>query len=340
MKNKILLTGDRPTGPLHIGHYAGSIKNRIEMQKEFETFIMVADAQAITDNYDNVAKIRENVYEVVADYLACGIDPAQANIFVQSMIPELPELTQYLLNLVSINRIGHNPTVKAESRQKGYEESVPAGFYLYPIFQVADIIAFDADVVPVGRDQAPMLELARDVAGKFNAQYGDSILVEPEALFPEMVINLPGIDGNKMSKSLGNAIYLKDSREVIAKKMKKMKSDPTRASISDPGDPDKAIAFTYLDIFDKDVEGVAQLKKEYRAGGLGDGVIKQRALEVVDAFIAPIRKRREEIIADTALIEKVLAAGTAAAREKSHKTLKRCKEAMGLNYDFLSLVTS
>lgn len=340
MKKKILLTGDRPTGPLHIGHFAGSIKNRVQMQKEFETFIMVADAQAITDNYDNVAKIRENVYEVVADYLACGIDPAQANIFVQSMIPELPELTQYLLNLVSINRIGHNPTVKAESRQKGYEESVPAGFYLYPIFQVADIIAFDANVVPVGRDQAPMLELARDVVGKFNAQYGDNILVEPEALFPEMVINLPGIDGNKMSKSLGNAIYLKDSREEIAKKMKKMKSDPTRMSINDPGDPDKAVAFTYLEIFDKDIEEVKRLKKQYREGGLGDGVIKQRALEVVDAFIAPIRERRKAIISDTALIEKVLAQGTSAAREKSQKTLKRCKEAMGLDYNFLSLVIS
>ena len=340
MKKKILLTGDRPTGPLHIGHYAGSIENRLEMQKAYETYIMVADAQAITDNYDNVAKIRENVNEVVLDYLACGIDPAQANIFIQSMIPELSELTQYLLNLVSINRIGHNPTVKAECRQKGYDESVPAGFYLYPIFQVADIIAFDADVVPVGRDQAPMLELARDVVGKFNTQYESDVFVEPEALFPEMVINLPGLDGNKMSKSLGNAIYLKDTRDQIAKKIKKMKSDASRKSINDPGDPDKAVAFSYLDIFDTNKENVVKLKEQYRQGGLGDGVIKECTLEVLDAFIAPVRKRREELAKDTSLVEKVLIAGTAAAREKSCSTLTRCKKAMGLHYDFLSLVTT
>ncbi|MCH9812244.1 tryptophan--tRNA ligase [bacterium] len=338
MKKKILLTGDRPTGALHIGHYAGSLLNRLKMQSEFETFLMVADAQAITDNYDNIDKVRENIFEVVADYLAVGIDPSQVNIFIQSMIPELPELTQYLLNLVSINRIGHNPTVKAECRQKGFEESVPAGFYLYPIFQVADIIAFDADVVPVGRDQAPMLELTRDVVGKFNTQYQSNVLVEPEAVFPDMTINLPGIDGNKMSKSLGNAIYLKDTRAEISKKIKKMKSDSSRTSINDPGDPAKAIAFSYLDIFDPDVEGVEKLKHQYKQGGLGDGIVKERTLEVLDNFIAPIREKREAIISDKAMIEKVLSEGTKAAREKAGQTLARCKKAMGINYEFLDLI--
>ena len=338
MKKKILLTGDRPTGPLHIGHYAGSLKNRLKMQSEFETYLMVADSQAITDNYDNIDKVRDNVFEVVADYLAVGIDPLQVNIFVQSMISELPELTQYVLNLVSINRIGHNPTVKAECRQKGFEESVPAGFYLYPIFQVADIIAFDADAVPVGRDQAPMLELARDVVGKFNAQYGGKVFVEPEAVFPPMTVNLPGIDGNKMSKSLGNAIYLKDTRAEISKKIKKMKSDPSRTSINDPGDPSKAVAFSYLDVFDPDVEGVEKLKHQYKQGGLGDGIVKERTLEVLDSFIAPIREKREEIVADKALIEKVLADGTKVAKERAGETLARCKKAMGLHYNFLELV--
>lgn len=340
MKKKNLLTGDRPTGPLHIGHYIGSLKNRIKMQSEYETYIMIADAQALTDNFDNIGKIRENVCQVVLDYLACGIDPNQANIFIQSAIPQLPEMTQYLLNMVSINRIGHNPTVKAECKQKGFDESVPAGFYLYPIFQVADIVTFDADVVPVGRDQAPMLELSRDVVGKFNAQYGKNTLVEPEALFPEIAVNLPGIDGNKMSKSQGNAIYLKDTKDEIAKKIKKMKSDPNRKSLSDPGDPDKAVAFSYLDLFDNDKDAVKKLKADYRAGGLGDKVIKERTLEAIEAFIAPIRERRLELSKDMASIEKIIAEGTLKASVKAEETLKRCKSAMGINYEFLSLVTT
>jgi len=335
MKKKILLTGDRPTGPLHIGHYIGSIKNRVEMQSQYETYIMVADSQAITDNFDNIEKVRENVYEVVADYLACGIDPKKASIFLQSQISPLPEITQYLLNVVSINRIGHNPTVKAESKQKGFEESVPAGFYLYPIYQAADIVAFDANVVPVGVDQAPMIELTRDVVKKFNALYGN-VFVEPEGIFPKIDTAVPGIDGNKMSKSLGNAIYLKDSRDEIAKKIKKMKSDSSRTSIDQPGDPEKAIAFTYLDIFDEDKGFVEKLKEDYRRGGLGDKVIKDRVLDVLDAFIAPIRERRKAIFENKSLIEEVIKEGTKVAYQKAQNTLHRQKKAMGLTYDFFT----
>jgi len=336
MKKKNLLTGDRPTGPLHIGHYVGSLANRIKMQHEYETFIMVADTQAITDNYDNIAKVKENVYDVVADYIACGIDPKEAHIFIQSMVPQLAEITQYLLNVISINRIGHNPTVKAEIKQKGYGDSVPAGFYLYPIFQTSDIVAFDADVVPVGLDQAPMLELCRDVVRKFNTMYNSEVFVEPEAVFAKIEKNLPGVDGNKMSKSLGNAIYLKDTRDEIAKKVKKMKSDPNRKSIDDPGNPDEAVAFSYLDQFDEDKEGVEDLKAQYRAGGIGDKVIKERTLEILDTFIAPIRERRAELMEDKSYLEKVLREGTEIAYERAQATLKRQKQAMGLHYEFLT----
>lgn len=335
MKKKTLLSGDRPTGPMHIGHYVGSLKNRVAMQSEYESFIMIADAQAITDNYDNIDMVRQNVMEVICDYIACGIDPKQATIFIQSMIPQLPEMTQYLLNVVSINRIGHNPTVKTEIRQKGFEESVPAGFYLYPIFQTSDIIAFDADAVPVGLDQAPMLELARDVVSKFNATYNKDVFVMPEPVYAKIEKNLPGLDGNKMSKSLGNAIYLKDTRDEIVKKVKKMKSDQNRKSISDPGDPDEAVAFSYLDQFDEDQAEVESLKNQYRQGGIGDKVIKERTLEVLDAFLAPIRERRLELFQDKAYLEKVLREGTEVAIKRAAQTLKRQKEAMGLFYDFL-----
>lgn len=337
MDKKILLTGDRPTGPLHIGHYVGSIKNRVSLQNTYESYIMIADAQALTDNFNNIDAVKENIYEVIADYLACGIDPEKSNIFIQSMIPQLPEITQYLLNLVSINRIGHNPTVKSECKLKGFTESVPAGFYLYPIFQAADIITFDAHVVPVGRDQAPMLELTRDVVAKFNKMYREEVFISPKPIFPEMEINLPGVDGKKMSKSLNNAIYLKDSKDQIAKKVKKMKSDSSRTSINDPGDPSKALAFSYLEIFDQDKESVEGLKQDYAKGGLGDGVIKERAIDVLDAFISPIRERRAEYIQNRELLENILRVGTEKALEKAEATLKRCKDAMGINYKFCSL---
>ena len=338
MKKKISLTGDRPTGPLHIGHYIGSLKNRISMQSEYDSFVMVADTQAITDNFDDIGKVKNNVYQVVADYLSCGIDPKQSTIFIQSLVPELSELTQYLLNLISINRIGHNPTVKSEIKQKGFEESVPAGFYLYPIFQVADIVAFDADVVPVGRDQAPMIELSRHLVEKFNNQYKKNALVKPEALFPSLSGSLLGVDGHKMSKSLNNAIYLKDSRDEIAKKVKKMQSDPSRKSINDPGNPEKVIAFSYLDHFDQDQHGLETLKNDYRNGGIGDKIVKERVVEVLDTFLSPIREKREAIIEDKALIENILSEGTEIARNRAQNTMKRCKDAMGLTYDFYSYI--
>lgn len=333
-QKKILLTGDRPTGPLHIGHYIGSLINRVKLQDTHENFIMLADSQALTDNFDDIDKVKNNIFEVLSDYLACGIDPSKSTIFIQSMVPALSEITQYLLNVISINRIGHNPTVKNEIKQKGYAESVPAGFYLYPIFQVADIVAFDADVVPVGRDQAPMLELCRDVAGKYNQLYGD-VLVLPEPMYPTITNNLPGIDGNKMSKSLGNAISLLDTEKEIAKKIKKMKSDSSRQSINDPGDPSKAVAFSYLDAFDEDKEAVESLKNQYRQGGLGDKVVKERTLQVIESLIAPIRERRIEIRKDKNLLESILAEGTEKAKEKAEKTLSRCKKAMGIDYTFL-----
>lgn len=340
MPKKVLLTGDRPTGPLHIGHYMGSLQKRLELQTTCETYIMIADAQAITDHFDNLEKVRSSVLEVVCDYLAVGLDPSKCSIFIQSQLPQLPELTMYCLNTVSIQRIGHNPTVKAEMKMRGYEESVPAGFYLYPIYQVADIIAFDADYVPVGKDQAPMLELARDVVRHFNAQVGKETLVTPEAIFPHTGKTLPGIDGQKMSKSLGNAIYLADEDDVIAKKVKKMRSDPSRKSLEDGGDPDEAIAFTYLELFHPDQTRVEELKDRYRRGGLPDKTVKDETLEVLINFITPIRQKRKQIAQDKSLIYDTLRQGTAQAQAKAECTLRRVKEAMGLDYSFLGRVVN
>lgn len=334
-KNKTLLTGDRPTGPLHIGHYFGSLLKRKELQDSLETYIMIADAQATTDNFNDIEKIRKNIFQVALDYLAIGIDPAKANIFIQSCIPELPELTMYFFNLVTIQRVGHNPTVKAEVKTKKFRDGTPAGFYLYPMYQVADIVAFKADYVPVGQDQAPMLELTRHIVNRFNDMYQTDVLVEPEAIYPESQKTLPGFDGQKMSKSLNNAIYLSDEREQIIKKVKKMRSDPNRASINDPGEPADAIAFTYLDIFDPDEGGVALLKEQYRAGGLGDKVVKDRLIEVLDSVLKPIREKRKDLQSDEVAIFRMLEDGTKAAREKAHKTLQEVKTAMGLNYNLL-----
>lgn len=335
MSKKVLLTGDRPTGPLHIGHYFGSLKERVLLQDTCETYIMIADAQALTDNYKEIDKVRNNILEVVADYLAVGIDPYHAAIFIQSCVKELPELAMYLLNLVSIQRIGHNPTVKAECKMRGFEESVPAGFYLYPLFQVSDITAFKANFVPVGLDQAPMLELTRDLVRRFNEIYHTEALIAPEAIYPKEDKTLPGIDAQKMSKSLGNAIYLSDTSDEIRKKISKMKSDPSRTSISDPGDPEKAIAFTYLDIFDPEKEKVNELKEQYKRGGLGDKVIKERLIEVLTTFIEPIRKRREMFAEDKSYLYEVLKTGTNKAREKAASTLSEVRTAMGIQYPFL-----
>lgn len=336
MKKKVLLTGDRPTGPLHIGHYFGSLSKRVELQESCETYIMIADAQAITDNHKDINKVKTNIHEVVCDYLAVGIDPQKSHIFIQSLLPQLPELTMYFLNLVTIQRIGHNPTVKAEVKSRGFDEGVPAGFYLYPIFQVSDIVAFQANLVPVGIDQMPMLELSRDIVRKFNELYKTDALVVPEGVFPKDEKTILGLDGQKMSKSLNNAIFLKDEEEEIIKKIKKMKSDPNRKSIEDPGDPDKAIAFSYLELFDLDSKHVEDLKRRYREGGMPDKVVKERLAEVMLDFLRPIRERRREFAKDRDFINKILSDGTNQAYEKANQTLTAVKKAMGIDYDLKS----
>ena len=330
----MLLTGDRPTGALHLGHYIGSLKNRIEFQERCETYIMVADAQALTDNYDDVNKVKNSIYEVVSDYLAVGIDPEKSNIFIQSCVQALPELAMFYMNLVTIQHLGHNPTVKAECKMRGFNEGVPAGFYLYPIYQVADITAFKADIVPVGLDQAPMLELTRDIVRKFNTLYKKEVLVTPEAIYPDLKGALPGVDGQKMSKSLGNAIFLSDEKEAIVAKVKKMKSDPGRLSATDPGDPEKALAFSYLEVFDPEKQFVEELKERYRKGTVSDKEVKERVIDVIDTFIEPIRTRRKQFYADRSHILSIIKKGTERAQSKASETLNEVRAAMGINYTF------
>lgn len=329
---KIVLTGDRPTGPLHLGHYVGSLKKRVELQEACETYIMLADAQAITDNYDDINKVRTNIHEVVCDYLAVGIDPRKSHIFIQSCVHELPELAMFYMNLVTIQHLGHNPTVKAECKMRGFNEGVPAGFYLYPIFQVADITAFKADLVPVGLDQAPMLELTRDIVRKFNTIYKKEVLVSPEAIYPNLKGALPGIDGQKMSKSLGNAISLSDEADVVLKKVKKIQSDPGRKSATDPGDPEKALAFSYLDIFDPDLLFVAELKDRYIRGTVSDKEVKDRLIEVLEAFLTPIRAKRKMYHSDREGVLAIIKEGTLIAKQKAAATLLEVRTAMGINY--------
>src|SRR5579872_5598125 len=267
MKKKIILTGDRPTGPLHLGHYVGSLKNRVELQESCAQFVMIADVQALTDNYEEPQKVRENVLQVAFDYLAVGIDPAKTTIFIQSLIPQLPEMTLYFLNLVTWNRLKHNPTVKQEIIQKGYGESVPAGFMVYPVSQAADITAFKADLVPVGEDQLPMIEQTNEIVRHFNRIYKKEVLVEAEALIPKMA-RLPGIDGKaKMSKSLGNCIYLSDSADSLAKKVKGMYTDPGHLRVEDPGKVEGNPVFIYLDAFDEEKDGLDEMKAHYQRGG-------------------------------------------------------------------------
>lgn len=332
MKRKVLLTGDRPTGPLHLGHYVGSLQNRVRLQEEYESYIMIADAQALTDNYDNPDKVRANVLQVLLDYLAVGIDPKKATIFIQSKIPEIPELTLYYMNLVTINRLQHNPTVKNEIRQKGMEESVTAGFLLYPINQAADITAFGASCVPVGEDQLPVLEQAHEIVRKFNDIYKCNVLVRPEALLSKTT-RLAGLDGsNKMSKSLGNAIFLSDSAEEIKKKVMKMPSDPGHTDINAPGMVEGNLVFEYLDVFGTDLAKIAELKAHYSRGGLGDGTLKKYLVEVMQAFIEPIRTRREALAKDEAHLWAILKDGCERARARASKTLYEVKSVMKLNY--------
>ncbi|MDR3241840.1 MAG: tryptophan--tRNA ligase [Lactobacillaceae bacterium] len=332
---KVLLTGDRPTGKLHIGHYVGSLKNRVAMQNsgEYEPFIMIADKQAFTDNARDPEKIHNSLIEVALDYLAVGIDPNKTTIFVQSAIPELSELTEYFLNLVSIARLQRNPTVKTEIQQKGFGESIPAGFFIYPVSQAADIALFKGTVVPVGDDQEPMLEQTRELVRTFNNIYGEGILKEPEGVFPPKGQGrIPGLDGVKMSKSLGNAIYLSDSEDELWAKIKSMYTDPEHIRVEDPGHVEGNMVFTYLDIFDQDKAKVAALKEQYQAGGLGDMKIKKYLFEVLNTELTPIRERRAELAKDKAAVLEILKNGSEKARQVGQATMQEVRAAMGVEY--------
>ncbi len=345
MKN-IILTGDRPTGKLHIGHYVGSLKRRVELQnsgKFDEIYVMIADAQALTDNFDNPDKVPANITEVALDYLACGIDPNKSTIFVQSHIEQLTELTFYYMNLVTLARLERNPTVKAELKQKNFGGSIPMGFLTYPVSQTADITAFKATTVPVGEDQLPMLEQAREIVRSFNGLYGET-LVEPKAVLPEnkSCLRLPGTDGMaKMSKSLGNCIYLSDSADEIKRKVMGMYTDPNHIKVTDAGDTKNNPTFIYLDAFSTDEHfakylpeyaNLDELKAHYERGGLGDMKVKRLLNEVMQETLAPIRERREELAKDVPAIWDMLKAGSEKARAVASQTLAEVKRAMKINY--------
>ncbi|OGZ61881.1 MAG: tryptophan--tRNA ligase [Candidatus Spechtbacteria bacterium RIFCSPLOWO2_02_FULL_38_8] len=327
-----ILTGDRPTGPLHLGHYVGSLKNRVELQNKYNTFVLIADVQALTDNAQNPKKIQENILEVTQDYLAVGIDPKKTSIVLQSQVPQIAELTIYYLNLVTLSRLKRNPTVKEEMKQKNFGTNVPAGFLMYPVSQAADITAFGAHLVPVGDDQLPMIEQTREIVKKFNNVYG-KVLIEPRELLSS-ASRLSGIDGkSKMSKSLGNAIYLKDSSSEIARKVMQMYTDPKHIRVQDRGRVEGNVVFEYLDIFDPRKKEIVELKKQYKKGGLGDVELKKRLTEVLEELLGPIRKRRKEVEKDKAQVIKIIKQGTQVGREVAAETLKKVRKAMML-YDF------
>lgn len=334
-EKEVLLTGDRPTGRLHIGHYVGSLKNRVDLQnsEKYNPYIMIADKQAFTDNARDPEKIHNSLLEVALDYLAVGIDPQKTTIFVQSAIPELSELTEYFLNLVSIARLQRNPTVKTEIQQKGFGESIPAGFFIYPVSQAADIALFKGTVVPAGDDQEPMLEQTRELVRTFNKVYGVDLLKEPVGYFPPKGQGrIPGLDGVKMSKSLGNAIYLGDSSDELWTKVKSMYTDPTHVRVEDPGHVEGNMVFTYLDIFATDQARVAELKQQYQAGGLGDMKLKKELFEVLDAELAPIRDRRAVLASDPAAVLNMLKEGSTRARQVGQATMQEVRAAMGIQY--------
>lgn len=343
---KIILTGDRPTGRLHLGHYVGSLKRRVELQNsgEFDKiFIMIADAQALTDNADNPEKVRQNIIEVALDYLSCGLDPSKTNIFIQSQIPQLTELTFYYMNLVTVSRLQRNPTVKSEIQLRNFEASIPVGFFTYPISQTADITAFKATTVPVGEDQEPMLEQAREIVRKFNSIYGET-LVEPDILLPDnkACLRLPGIDGKaKMSKSLGNCIYLSDTPEEVKRKVMSMYTDPDHIRVEDPGKIEGNCVFTYLDAFSSEEDfkeflpnynNLDELKDHYRRGGLGDVKVKKFLNNVLQKQLEPIRNKRHEYEKDIPGVYEILRKGTEAAYEAAQQTLNEVKASMKINY--------
>ncbi|MFD2366217.1 tryptophan--tRNA ligase [Pseudoduganella sp. GCM10020061] len=329
---QIILTGDRPTGPLHLGHFVGSLRNRVAYQHDYRQYIMLADAQALTDNMEDTGKVHRNVVEVALDYLAVGIDPAKSTIFIQSQVPELAELTFYYLNLVTVARLERNPTVKEEIRLRGFERDIPAGFLTYPASQAADITAFKAHVVPVGEDQIPMIEQANEIVRRFNRLAGRDILVECKALVPE-IGRLPGTDGKaKMSKSLGNTINLGASEAEIRAAVKMVYTDPLHLRVEDPGHLEGNVAFLYLDAFDPDKAALAEMKAHYVRGGLGDSVVKKRLDLVLQELLAPIRARREEFAKDRGQVMQMLKEGTMVARETAAKTLDEVRAALGLSY--------
>lgn len=336
MEKEIYLTGDRPTGKMHLGHYVGSFKNRVEMQNsgDYRPFVMIADTQAFTDNARDPEKIRRSLTEVALDYLAVGIDPKKTTIFVQSQIKGLFELTSYYMNLVTVARLQRNPTVKNEIQQKGFNESVPAGFFTYPVSQAADITIFKAKKVPVGDDQEPMLEQARELVRSFNSAYHTNILVEPQGVFPPKGLGrIPGIDGNaKMSKSLGNAIYLSDDHDTLVEKVRQMYTDPKHLRVSDPGHVEGNVVFTYLDIFDPDKKEVEELKEHYQRGGLGDVKLKSYLIDVLDKFLTPIRQRRQDFSEDIPAVLQMLKDGSQQANAVAESTMKEVREAIGVNY--------
>ena len=350
---KIILTGDRPTGKLHVGHYVGSLRRRVELQNsgEYEKiFIMIADAQALTDNADNPEKVRQNVIEVALDYLACGLDPAKSTLLIQSQIPQLCELSFYYMNLVTVSRLQRNPTVKAEIQMRNFEASIPVGFFCYPISQAADITAFKATTVPVGEDQMPMIEQTKEIVHKFNSVYGET-LVDPKILLPEQeaCLRLPGIDGKaKMSKSLGNCIYLSEEPEDIKKKVMSMYTDPDHIRVQDPGKIEGNTVFTYLDAFScpehferylPEYANLDELKEHYRRGGLGDVKVKRFLNEVLQETLEPIRNRRKEFQKDIPYVYDVLKEGSRQAREVAEQTLQEVRDAMKINYfDDLGLI--
>lgn len=343
---KVMLTGDRPTGRLHVGHYVGSLRRRVELQNtgDFDDiFIMIADAQALTDNADNPEKVRQNIIEVALDYMACGLDPEKSTLFIQSQVPELTELSFYYMNLVTVSRLQRNPTVKNEIKMRNFEASIPVGFFTYPISQAADITAFKATVVPVGEDQLPMLEQTKEIVHKFNSVYGDTLL-DPKILLPEneACLRLPGIDGKaKMSKSLGNCIYLSEESEDIKKKVFSMFTDPNHIRVEDPGSLEGNTVFTYLDAFCKpeyfaeflpEYQNLDELKAHYQRGGLGDMKVKRFLNNVLQAELEPIRNRRKELQKDIPAIYEILKRGSEKAEAVAAQTLKEVKDAMKINY--------
>jgi tryptophanyl-tRNA synthetase len=328
---KRILTGDRPTGRLHLGHYVGSLQNRVRLQHEYDTYILIADVQALTDNFEHPEMLRHNVFEVTLDYLAVGLDPERVKIVVQSMVPELTELTIYFMNLVTVATLERNPTVKEEIKQRNFKRGVPVGFWSYPISQAADITIFKAHLVPVGEDQLPMIEQAREIVRRFNGLYG-KVLIEPKAMVGQ-VARLPGTDGGaKMSKSLGNCIYLSDPAEVLRKRVMSMFTDPTRIHPTDPGHVEGNPVFTYHDSFNPNKAEVEELKDRYRKGTVGDVEVKQRLFVALENFLAPIRARRAEYESKPDRVREIIMEGTKKARSTAQQTMEEVRTAMKLNY--------